>query len=442
LAAVTLLAGATLALPAPARAQWEGTAKAALPAVPYWWPVDGTEALGLIPLIWTNDVDGGGSAGCCVIGAATRRRVGDATLWLGLGFGTRPDGGTPAALEAAVEIEGSVLAFRVLHGRGGFSAFYPVYRGEAASPTERVSVGIASIWVYDDRYVGTIPLFECPTDAPAAPCRAVETPYPWSGGQDNAIAVEAVWGRGEWGAPRLRGSLATGVRLAGGDHTYVRAELEATVSGRKGRGRWLARLSGGWASSGAPLQRRFLLYGADPVTRWLNPYLEARGALLADVPYVVPGGPGVRAYEATQPLVKRYLGASGELGRLLEGRNGLWGRVGLFLDAAWAPGLPDRLGPESLWEEGSLLFDWRELPEGEGAELGRFRARSLEVSELWADAGVTVTGAYRALAATLSLPLWVSEPAFAGESLGGAKKAFAVRWVLTFRFFPDGHGGP
>jgi hypothetical protein len=441
LAACTII-GVGLLVPAAGRAQWEVTAKAALPAVPYWWTASESAGIDLVPVVWANDIDGGAS-GCCAVGAAVRRRVRGATAWLGLGFGTSPDGGTPAAIEAAVEIEGGLLAFRSLHGRAGFSAFYPLYREPDGPDPGRVSLGVSTVWLYDERYVPTVPLFDCPREAPSAPCQQVETTYPWSDGQDNALVAEAVWGRGEWSAPRLEGSLAAGLKLAGSDYAYSRAELEAVVEGRKGRARWLARLSAGWASGGAPLQRRFLLYGADPVSRWLSPYLEARGALLADVPYFLPGGPNLRAYETTRPLVKRYIGALGEVSRLVEGEGGFWGRIGVFLESAWTPGIPDRLGPEQLREDGSLLFDWRELPgEKEGAELGRFRARSLEVSELWADGGVAITGGYRRVAATISLPLWASEPAFANEPFGGgAKRAFAVRWTLTLHFFPNGRPG-
>ena len=95
--------GLGLSLPARAAGQWEISGKAALPAVPYWIPVSESSGTDVIPLLWTNYVDGGDDNGCCVIGAAVRSSVGPATLWLGLAFGTDPDGGTPAAIEAAVE---------------------------------------------------------------------------------------------------------------------------------------------------------------------------------------------------------------------------------------------------------------------------------------------------------------------------------------------------
>jgi hypothetical protein len=137
--------------------------------------------------------------------------------------------------------------------------------------------------------------------------------------------------------------------------------------------------------------------------------------------------------------VKRYLAAGGEIARDIETDVGAWGRVAGFAEAAWTPGIPDRLGPEQLNEGGSLLFDWQELPAGEGEPLGRFRARSLEVNEIWADAGLALSAGYDKLAVTISLPLWASDPAFAGEPIsGGDKKALALRWALSISFFPQG----
>jgi hypothetical protein len=416
--------------------------KAALPEVPYWWTVSESRGVDLIPLVWTNEIDGDGS-GCCVVGASGRFRMGSTTFWLGLGFGTSPDAGALAGFEAAAEIRTGAVSFRSLHGRSGLSLFYPVWVGRAGDSRtmERLSLGVSTVWLYDERYLQTIPFFDCPAQAPSVPCERVETPYPWSDGQDNALVGEVVWGRGEWGAPRVRGSLGVGVKAVGGEHDYVRAELEADVWGRLRGADWTVRLAGGWSSNDAPMQRRFLLYGADPVTRWLNPYLDAKGSLFSDIPYIVHGGPHLRAYEATQPLVKRYVSAAGEVSRGGESAAGFWGRFHGFLEIAWTPGIPERLGPEAISEGSSLIFDWRELPAGEGEPLGRFMARSLEVSELWADAGVAITGGYRNIALAFAFPLWASEPAFANEPIsGGEKKAFALRWTLTISFFP--HGRP
>ncbi len=191
-----------------------------------------------------------------------------------------------------------------------------------------------------------------------------------------------------------------------------------------------------------PQQRRFLLTGADPMTRWLDPYLDARNALFSDVPYHVPGGPDLRAYQATRPLVKRYIAASGTIRRAAGSPAGVWGRLGGYLAAAWTPGIPDRLGPEQLNEAADLLFDWQELPEGEGKASGRFRARSLEVSKLWADAGLVLTGGYRKVAVSLWFPIWASQAAFAGDPiLGDQEGAFALRWALTIAFVPQSHPG-
>jgi hypothetical protein len=428
-------------LPAEVRAQWDVIGKAALPAVPYWWRISEGAKLEIAPLFWTNDVDGGGS-GCCVVGAALRQPIGPATLWFGLGFGTAPAGGTPAAIEAAAEIRGGAVAYRNLHGRSGIAAFYPVRPWKGRAADGRISVGISSVRLHDQRYIEPLPFFECPDVGPVAPCETVDQPYPWSAGEDNALAAEVEWGRGEWGAPRLSGSLLVGVKVAGGDYGYLRAELAARVGGGDRRLGWTARLAGGWASGGTPLQRRFLLYGADPIIRWLNPYLDVKGGLLADVPYFVPGGANLRPYEATQPLVKSYVGASGDISTGGETDSGFWGSVSAYLATAWTPGIPERLGPEALNEDGSFLFDWRELPQGEGEAGGRFRARVLQVSELWADAGFTLTGGYRRVAVTVSLPLYASEPAFASEPIGGGQKsAFALRGTLTIQFFPFGRPG-
>jgi hypothetical protein len=440
---IGLLACICPLLPLSAHAQWDLRAKAALPALPYWLTLDRGREIDFVPLLWTNEIDGD-SSGCCVLGAAIRQRLGPANVWVGLAFGTDPDGGTPAAIETAVEIDGGTVAFRRLHGRNAFSVRYPLYISEAAHPGEldRVSVGVSAIWTYDGTYADSVPYFDCPSEAPSLPCAEVKAPYAWSTGRDHALVAEGAWGRGEWSAPRFEGSLVMGLKAAGGDHGYLRAELTSRVAGRVGQAGWTAWLSGGWSSEHAPQQRRFLLHGADPITRWLNPYLDAEGALLADIPYFVPGGANLRAYEATRPLVKGYLGAGGEIGREIETDIGVWGRVAAFAEAAWTPGIPDRLGPEELNEDGSLLFDWEELPAGEGKPLGQFRARSLEVAEIWADAGLALSAGYDKLAVTLSLPLWASEPAFAGEPIsGGAKKAFALRWALSVAFYPHGRPG-
>jgi hypothetical protein len=431
-----------LALPAAASAQWEITPKAALPQLPYWLSAGDDPAVGLLPLLWFNEVDGN-STGCCVFGAAARARLSTATLWLGLGFGTDGAASVPSAVEVAAEVGGGSFAFRTLHGRIGFSALYPVYQASQPHTTmlDRISVGLHAVWLDDPRYLETVTFFECP-DAPAAPCDAIETPYTWSDGRDYSILGEAAWGRGDWRQPRLTGSVVVGLRVAGGEHGYVRTELEALVTDRLSFGRLDARVAGGWVSSGAPQQRRFLLDGADPITRWLNPYIEARKALFSDIPYHVPGGPNLRAYEDTRPLVRRYLAASGALSRAAGTAHGFWGRVGAYLAAAWTPGIPDVMGPEQMNEDGDLLFDWHRLPPQEGREQGQFRARSLRVSEIWADAGLQLTGGYRLAAVTLSLPVWASQPAFAGEPItGGDKNAFSLRWALSVTFYAKGDPG-
>ncbi len=441
-AALSALLVIGLAHPARVSAQWEITGKAALPELPYWATVGGDPAVDLLPLLWLNDVDGN-STGCCVMGAAARARLRTATFWLALGFGTGGDATVPAAIEAAAELEGGSFAFRMLHGRIGFSALYPLYKASQpdAPEIDRISVGVHAVWLDDPGYLETVTFFDCP-DAPAVPCDAIETPYTWSDGRDYSILGEAAWGRGDWSQPRLRGGIIIGLKLAGGEHEYVRSEFEALVTDRLSFARLDARFAGGWVSGNAPQQRRFLLEGADPITRWLNPYIEARKALLSDIPYYVPGGPNLRVYEETRPLVKRYIAASGELSRAAGSSDGLWGRLGAYLAAAWTPGIPDVLGPEQMNEDGDLVFDWRRLPEEEGGEQGQFRARTLEVPEIWADAGLQLTGGYRLVAVTLSLPVWASQPAFAGASIvDGDKNAFGLRWGLSVTFFPRGHPG-
>lgn len=434
------LAACCLCSPLSAVAQWNVVPKAALPSIPYWWTIDSGRDMALVPLLWTNDIDGG-SGGCCVIGLATRAGIGPRKLWLGLAFGTDPDAGAPAGLEIAAEIESGTVGFRSLHGRSGLAAFYPIriFGADAVGRGSRLGLGISSVWLHDDRYLNTLPFFECPAQAPSAPCEQVDTPYPWSAGQDNALAAELTWGSGEWRAPYLNASFGAGVKAAGGDHDYARAELTAEVRGRASRADWRIRMAGGWSSGDAPLQRRFLLHGADPVTRWLNPYLDVKGGLFDDIPYFAPGGPHLRAYEATQPLVKRYVAALTEVGRAAASVSGFWGRLDGFFELAWTPAIPDRLGPEAINADGALIFDWRELPAGEDQAQGRFLARSLEVSEIWADAGVSLTGGFRNLAVQVSSPFWASEPAFASGPIGdGEKKAFAARWTLSVLFFPQG----
>lgn len=417
-------------------------AKAVLPAVPYWWTASEAVPIDLTPLLWFNEIDGGKGpdSACCVIGIAGRHRLSRVTLWWGLGFGLEANGGTPAAIEAAIQhSSGGILSFRSLHGRVGFTALYPALRRPSGA---RVSVGVSGVWVADARYLQTVPLFDCPTNAPASLCVSVDAPYGWSAGRDYALEAEGTHGTGDWDRPWLRAGLSIGVKAAGGDHSYARIEAESRVGGDVGPARWKARFAGGWSSEGAPQQRRFRLEGAGSIRRWLNPYLDARGALFEDQPYFVEGGPHLRAYTETKPLVFSYVAASGELSR--EGRTeaGLWGRIGLFLEAAWTPAVPGVVGPEELNEEGDLLFDWRELPEGEDEARGRFRARVLEVPKVWADGGLSFTGGYDRVALTLSFPLWASESAFADEPFSGERKPFALRWSFNITFFPMGRAGP
>jgi hypothetical protein len=437
------LAALLALVPADASGQWDVLAKAALPYVPYSVTVNEAKNPELIPLIWASDIDGGGS-GCCVIGAAAKYQSGPATLWLGLAFGTDPDGGTPAAVEAAAQIKGGAIAFRTLNGRSGVSAFFPILAkaGAASWQVDRLSAGLSSVWLFDDRYQETVPFFDCPANAPSVPCETVPTPYPWSPDQDLALAAEGTWGRGTWRVPRLSGSLVGGLKAGGGDYSYLRAELGARVMGAIRRTLWEVGLSGGWASGGSPLQRRFLLDGADPITRWLNPYIDARGALLEEVPYFIPGGPHLRAYEATQPLVKRYIGVLGELAKEGATESGFWGRAAAFFEAAWTPGIPDDIGRSEMTADGDLLFDWRELPTGEGSAGGQFNTGTLQVSELWADAGLAFSGGYGNLAVMVSLPAWASAPDFANEPIGGGeKKAFALRGSLSVLYYPLGRPG-
>ncbi|UCF19529.1 MAG: hypothetical protein JSU87_16670 [Gemmatimonadota bacterium] len=419
--------------------QWAGVPKAALPEVPYWWPVVTDQSLGVVPLAWTNDVDAV-DGGCCVVGAAARYERNSTMLWFGIGFGTDPEGGAPAALEAGAEIEGGTVAYRQLHGRGAFSGFYPVHlrSGGGRVEQDRVGVGLSAVWLDDPRYLEPFVFFDCPEAAPSVACSPVQTSYPWSDGRDHALAVEAELGTRNWGLPRLEGNLVVGLKALGSTWDYVRLEAAAAVVDSVVGARLEGRLSAGWSSTEAPLQRRFLLDGADPITRWLNPYIEAAGALLSDVPYFTPGGPHLRAYGATRPLTKRYIGAAAELSEEEHTREGLWGRASIFLEAAWTPGLPDRFGPEQINAESTLLFDWRELPDGEDQAQGRFRARALKVAEIWADAGISFAGGYDKLAVAVAFPLWASAPAFADEPITGEKKAFALRWTLTLTFYPTG----
>lgn len=436
MAALTVLSlvGAT-----PATSQWDVTPKAALPSWPLWWPGFRAGGIEMIPLLWSSDVDGAGE-GCCVVGAAIRRRSGPATLWLGLAAGTDPDAGTPAAFEVAVEVEGGAVAFRRLHGRDGLVAFAPLLDGESGrwlGRPLRFSAGVSGTWIYDQRYLETLVLFDCPADAPAAPCRQLETPYPWSDGRDYAFALEGALGDGSAGASHATLSLISGVKALDGDHDYLRIEAAGEKAGGFRGVDWKIRLGAGWASGDAPLQRRFHLDGGDPIARWLNPYLDARGAFLRHTPYHVPGGPGLRAYHDSRPLVKRYVAARGELSQIGTTTGELWGRASIFIEGAWTPALPERIGPDGFDGGSPLLFDWRDLPPGEGEALGEFMARVLNPPEVWADAGLSATGGYGSFSVTLAVPFWASEAALADEPLaGGKKKPFGLRWSLTVAFEP------
>jgi len=362
---------------------------------------------------------------------------------LGLGFGTDADGGNPAAVEASAQIDWGVLSYRNLHGRTGISLFFPLLIGGPEDPlkVDRLSAGISALSLDNESYFDPVPLFSCP-DSPAAPCSTVSTPYPWSPDQDFGLAVEGTWGRGLWSAPRLAGSAVLGLKVGGGDYGYLRGELDAQVTGALERFDYTVRAGGGWVSDSSPLQRRFLLSGADPVRRWLNPYIDVAGSLFQDVSYFVPGGPQLRAYQEIQPLATGYLSLAGIISEGASTPSGFWGRLDAFVETAWTPVIPSRLGPDDLHPDGSFLFDWRELPTGEDTDGGRFMTRTLEVSELWADAGFTFAGGFRNLAVAVSLPLWASNPSFADKPVGdGIKNAFALRWTLSVMFYPYGRPG-
>ena len=395
----------------------------ALPAVPYWWNAPRQLQLEALPLAWYNDLDG------VVVGGAGQWRVNSATVWSGLGIGLRGDGGFPAGFEAAAEFETGGFYFRTLHGRNAFTVhFLDIWR----NIRPHISVGITGLGLTDERYLETVPLFECPSGAPSAPCTEVPTPYGWSAGRDHALELGLALGEPENGAGRFDAVLAGGLKVVGGDYEYLRAEAGLRKWGLVRSARWTARLAGGWVSNRAPQQRRFRLDGANSIIRWLYPYLEAQGALLEHVPYFVPGGGHLRAYEDTRPLVKSYLGLSGAVSGEASLSGSFWGEVAAFAEAAWTPGLPDPLGPEDLNPDSDFLFDWQQLPAGEGRELGQFRARVLNAPEIWADAGLAFTGRYERLAVTISFPLWASASAFAGEPFSdNEKRAFAMRWNLT-----------
>ncbi len=429
-------------------AVWTGTAyaqyptegTAALPYAPYWWSPQRLEEIQFVPLLWFNDIDGS-SGSCCVIGLGARNELGPATLWWGIAFGTGGEGGQPAAIEGAVELSNGGISFRHLHGRNGFDARYEVIARRSDSALS-LSLGVGSVWVDDPRYLETVIMFECPSNAPSAPCEERPVPYTWSEGRDDAITAVAEWGRGVRKAPRFTVTTAVGLKVAGGEHEYLRGEATSILAGNLRSARWWARLAGGWASNRAPQQRRFLLQGADAITQWLNPYLAARGALFQDVPYFVQGGPHLRAYVETQPMVKSYLGLSGELSREASHPSGFRGRLGVFGEAAWTPGIPSPVGPADLNPNGDLLFDWQQLPEGVGNAQGQFRASVLQIPSVWADAGITATGAYKRIAVMFSFPLWVSEPSFGSDPLtGDERRAFAIRWNLTVIFFPSSESG-
>lgn len=398
----------------------------ALPAIPYWWNPPQQFELEALPLAWYNDLDG------LVFGSAAEWRLNSATVWSGLGVGLKGDGGFPAGFEAAAEFGASRFSFRTLHGRNAFTVqFLDIWR----SIRPHISVGITGLALTDDRYVENVPLFDCPSAAPSAPCSEVPTPYDWSVGRDHAVELTLGLGEQENGTVRVDAVLAGGLKVAGGDHEYLSAEAGLRKWGQLSSARWTTRLASGWVSNRAPRQRRFRLDGASSIIRWLNPYLEANGAVLEEVPYFVPGGGHLRAYEDTRPLVKSYLGLSGAISREHALWRRFWGGIAAFAEAAWTPGLPDPVGPEDLSPDGDLLFDWQQLPAGEGRELGRFRARVLSVPEIWADAGLAFTGGYERLAVTISLPFWASASAFAGESLSdNEKRAFVPRWNLTITF--------
>jgi len=418
----------------PASPQWDGVPKAALPAWPLWWDAAPDLEVGVIPLAWTSEVDGSGE-GCCVIGAAARRRTGPATVWLGIGFGTSPDAGSPAALEAAVAVKGGVVAFRRLHGRNGFAAFLPLFDAEQRRPPwgkGRLSLGVSGNWIYDDRYLDSFISFRCPSEAPAAPCEQIERAWAWSEGRDYALALEGTVGDASTSGPRVTLVALAGIEALDGDHDYLKVELQTERVGTLSSADWRVGLAAGWVSGDAPLQRRFHLGGSHPLQRWMSPFLDAEGALFADVPYFTPGSAGLRAYSDLRPLVKRYVAGRAEIGRSQAATSGIWGRFSLFVEGAFTPALPQRLGPDDFDLASPILFDWRQLPAGEGEARGRFMARVLEVPELWGDAGVALTAGYKSLSITVASPLWASEPALADEPAGGGqKKALALRWSLS-----------
>lgn len=398
-------------------------------AVAPWIALGGEPATHAFPFLGFNDADGV-TVGGWVRGSTAE----EAAVWVAIGAAPREPARVLTAVEAGAELGAVTAWFKGTEGRRGFGASY----ARDLEGGWRITLAAEEAALVDDAYLRRIFFFDCPGDAPAAPCDSVRAPYDWSARPDRALEIRAVrepadrpirWGVALRGAP---GAL-------GAEPAYAQARAEALWSRETAERRLDLRLAAGWATRRAPLQSRFFLHGAGPLARWTNPYLRSRGAPFDRISYFAPGGAHLRAYGRTAPLLRRFAAVAAAASRSVELPPPLSGRVGVFVEAAWLPGAPDAYGRDDLHEGSAVLIDWARLTPGEEEAGGRFSAGVLDLPRLLADAGLSagLTLPY-GLDIELSLPLWVSHGFLADRAhdlldpLGdGEDRALGLRWALT-----------
>lgn len=425
---------ACLAAAYPATAQVQRAP--APPLDPVWRSIDSDPGVELLPFVSFNDRDG------VVTGAWVRwRPSAESDVWVAAGGGFRDPERTPTVFEVGAREAGVEAWFKLTEGRRGFGASYAFDLGDALAAT--VAAEEASL--VDERYLPRILFFQCPGDAPAAPCDSVRAPLAWSADPDRAAEVRLgslpAAGEIHWQVA-LRGAPS----FLGADRAYLQARAEAVWQRTAGLRTLTLRFATGWTSADTPLQSRFFVHGAGPLERWTNPYLRSRGAPLDRIAYFDPGGAHLRAYGRTSVLVRRFAAFAATARRRLDLPLGLAGSAGAFAEVAWLPGAPGALGRAAITEEAAVLFDWAKLTAGEGEGGGKFSAGVLEIPSFLADAGFSASvRAPLGIEVEAHLPLWASAGELADRAHDlldlrgeGEDRPLGLRGTLTVRLHPSG----
>ncbi len=266
------------------------------------WTAEDAYTVRLQPSAWVNDVDGV-RAGLRLRGSyydwARRLRLG---VYYGVDS-RRVD--VDARLDSPMRLLGLRGRWNAwvwkMEGRRdlGLRLDFVVRPELARPPTHRISLGYSAHRLTDPRYLTSPETYDTSrTDV----------------GVDLAYSVDP---QADVFSSNLRASLRLGRKWTWGKYRYERLAVEATVRSRREvvpvvdvRLRGFLGLIGG----DMPLQRKFGLAGAGPMTRERRFWMRSPGATWSDLNYHVPGDANLRAYRAGDFGVNRVVAFNAELG--------------------------------------------------------------------------------------------------------------------------------